>query len=105
MLRSIKPENYISIKDSVVKLIDIRRSDDFKASDDIVSGAEWKDPAKIDDWISTVPNEGQVIIYCVKGGGVSNSVVDRLQADGINAQFIEGGLEGLKSAGGPIERK
>ena len=105
MLRSIKPEEFMAIKDGVAEVLDIRRDDDYKASEEIIPGAVWRDPAKMDEWIASVPKEGQVIIYCVRGGGVSNSVVDRLHADGINAQFIEGGIEGLKGAGAVVGRK
>jgi len=41
----------------------------------------------------------------VRGGGVSNSVLDRLIADGINARYIEGGVEAYKEAGGMIHKK
>jgi len=105
MLRSIKPEEFMTIKDETALVLDIRRDSDFDVSEDIVPGAIWRDPAKIDEWIASVPKESQVVIYCVRGGGVSNSVVDRLQADGIDAQFIEGGIEGLKGAGGVVDRK
>jgi rhodanese-related sulfurtransferase len=36
----------------------------------------------------------------VRGGSVSNSVVDQLQAKGVKARFIEGGFEAWKSSGG-----
>ncbi|MDH5444982.1 MAG: rhodanese-like domain-containing protein [Gammaproteobacteria bacterium] len=105
MLRTVKPEEFMTIKENAAVVLDIRRDSDYNTSDEIIPGASWKDPARIDDWINSVPKEGQVIVYCVRGGGVSNSVVDRLQSDGINAQFIEGGIEGLKDAGGEIVKK
>jgi rhodanese-related sulfurtransferase len=46
-----------------------------------------------------------VVIYCARGGSVSNSVVDRLQAEGIKARFIEGGIEGYKAAGRKVVSK
>ena len=67
--------------------------------------ALWKNPEKIDAWIGAVPRTLDVVIYCVRGGAVSNSVVDRLQAAGVKARYIEGGLEGYKAAGGKISRK
>jgi rhodanese-related sulfurtransferase len=36
----------------------------------------------------------------VRGGSVSNSVVDQLQAKGVKARFIEGGFEAWKASGG-----
>ena len=46
-----------------------------------------------------------IVLYCVRGGGVSNSVVDALQAKGLKARFIEGGIEGWKAAGGEVAKK
>jgi rhodanese-related sulfurtransferase len=45
------------------------------------------------------------VVYCVRGGSVSNSVVDRLQAAGVKARYIEGGIEAYKAAGGKIAGK
>lgn len=85
--------------------LDVRRGDDYSASSDIIPGATWHDPAKIDTWIDSVPKDRDVVIYCVRGGSVSNSVLDRLLAEGIQARYIEGGIEGVKSAGGKVAQK
>lgn len=105
MERSITPEQFNDIRNDAAAILDIRRADDYNDSADTVTGAEWKNPADIDSWIGAVPTDGEVIIYCVRGGGVSNSVVDRLQAEGINARFIEGGIEALKSLDGMVGNK
>ena len=86
-------------------VFDVRREADFAASGETIPGAMWKNPDKVDAWIGALPLTLDVVIYCVRGGGVSNSVVDRLQADGINARFIEGGIEGYKAAGGRVASK
>jgi len=97
MNRRISAEQFISIADKVVTL-DVRRKEDYDNSDQLVSDAEWKDPALIDEWVESVPHNKDVVIYCVRGGGVSNSVVDRLIAEGRHAGFIEGGIVALESA-------
>lgn len=104
MERTLSPENFKAIADSAM-VLDVRRKVDLEASADTVPGAFWKDPEHIDQWISALPKNHDVVIYCVRGGGVSNSVVDRLQADGIKARFIEGGIEGYKAAGGEVAHK
>ena len=86
-------------------VFDVRRESDFAASGEIIPGAMWKNPDKIDAWVGAVPRTLDVVIYCVRGGSVSNSVVDRLQAEGVKARFIEGGLEGYKAAGGKVAAK
>ncbi len=104
MERTLTPEDFKAIADSAM-VLDVRRKADLEASPDIVPGAFWKDPEHIDQWISALPKNHDVVIYCVHGGGISNSLVDRLQADGIKARFIEGGIEGYKAAGGKVAQK
>lgn len=86
-------------------VFDVRREADYAASGETIPGAMWKNPEKIDAWIDAVPRTLDVVIYCVRGGGVSNSVVDRLQAAGVKARFIEGGIEAFKAAGGKVAAK
>ena len=86
-------------------VLDVRREADYAASSETIPGAFWKNPDKIDAWIGAVPKTHDVVIYCVRGGEVSNTVVDKLQAAGVKARYIEGGLEGYKAAGGKIARK
>lgn len=88
-----------------VLVFDVRREADFAASAEIIPGAMWKNPEKIDIWVNALPRTLDVVIYCVRGGGVSNSVVDRLQAEGVKARFIEGGIEAYKAAGGKVMAK
>jgi len=102
-VRTIKPEEFNSYKDEAF-IIDVRREDDYEKSDDTLNGAVWKNPALIDEWINQVPKDKKVVIFCVRGGGVSNSVIDRLHAEGIDASYIEGGIEGAKNAGCAIKK-
>ena len=71
-----------------VLVFDVRREADYAASNEIIPGAMWKNPEKIDIWVNALPRTLDVVVYCVRGGGVSNSVVDRLQAEGVKARFI-----------------
>jgi rhodanese-related sulfurtransferase len=86
-------------------VFDVRREADYAASSEIIPGAMWKNPDKIDAWIGALPLTQDVVIYCVRGGAVSNNVVDRLHAAGVKARFIEGGIEGYKAAGGKLFAK
>ena len=42
------------------------------------------------------------MLYCVRGGSVSNSVLDNLRSKNIDARFIEGGIVAWKEAGGEV---
>jgi rhodanese-related sulfurtransferase len=97
--RTIKPAE---LDPDTALVFDVRREADYAASSETIPGALWKNPDKIDAWIGAVPRTLDVVIYCVRGGAVSNSVVDRLQAAGVKARFIEGGIEAYKAAGGKV---
>lgn len=106
MSRTINPQEFKSMlgnKDLTV--IDVRRKEDYMADNSAIPGSTWFDPANIDNWCTTLPENKEVVLYCVRGGGVSNSVVDTLQAKGLKARFIEGGIAAWKEAGGSVIKK
>ena len=78
-----------------VTLLDVRRKDDFDKAPQTIANAEWKNPAEVDQWLPTIPADQEVVIYCVRGGSVSQSVQQRLAESGIKARYVEGGLEAL----------
>ncbi len=106
MSRTIKPQELKSLLETKdVKVIDVRRKDDYAADNSAIPGATWFDPANIDGWCDTMPTDKELVLYCVRGGAVSNSVVDTLQAKGVKARFIEGGISAWKDAGGKVVPK
>lgn len=102
LARTIRPGK---VDPDAVLVFDVRREADYAASNETIPGALWKNPDKIDAWIGALPRTLDVVIYCVRGGAVSNAVVDRLHAAGVKARYIEGGLEAYKAAGGKVARK
>ena len=104
MDRTINPETLKS-EFAGKFILDVRRVDDRNASSEQLAGANWKDPTQITEWADSLPRDQDIVLYCVRGGGVSNSVVDTLQSQGLKARFIEGGIEGWKAAGGAVVGK
>ncbi len=104
MERTIKPE---ALKSQLADkhLIDVRRAADRDASKEQLPGSAWHDPEKLDEWAKSLPRDKHIVLYCVRGGSVSNGVVDALHAAGPNACFIKGGIEGWKAAGGDVHGK
>ena len=84
-------------------LLDVRRADDLAKEPAAVPGATWHDPAAIAAWSPGLDPDSEIVLYCVRGGSVSNSVLDTLLAQGLKARYIEGGLEGWKAAGGATQ--
>lgn len=107
MERTIHPEDLkeqLATRKDLI-LLDVRRKADYDADQDRLPGAEWRDPDNVGEWSTALPKDKQVMVYCVRGGSVSNRVIDHLQEKNVQARFIEGGIEAWKAAGGPIIKK
>jgi rhodanese-related sulfurtransferase len=94
-----------AINPSAVYVLDVRREADYAASNESLPGAHWKNPEHLAEWTDSLPQDQAIVLYCVRGGAVSNSVVDALQAKGLQARYIDGGIEGWKAAGGEVVSK
>ncbi len=83
-------------------ILDVRRLGDREVAPAHLPGAQWKNPEQLADWADGLPKDPDIVLYCARGGSVSNSVVDALRAKGLKARFIEGGIEGWKATGGEV---
>jgi len=81
-------------------VIDVRRAEDETAGPEGISGAQWRNPEKTEEWAVEIPADAPVVLYCVRGGSVSKGVQAALAARGISAQYVEGGLEAWKRQNG-----
>ena len=88
-----------------ITVIDVRRKADLDADSSRLQNAIWHDPEQIEVWSATLARDKEVVLYCVRGGSVSNGVLDNLRAKGIPARFIEGGIVAWKEAGGATVAK
>ncbi len=104
MDRTITPDTLkTELNDKLI--LDVRRPSDLATSTEQLAGARWQDPELVNVWADTLQMDQDIVLYCVRGGSVSNSVVDALQAKGLKARFIEGGIEAWKAAGGNVIEK
>lgn len=83
-------------------LLDVRRRADYAANPQTIAGAKWCDPENIDRWVKDLPSARPIVLYCVKGGPVSQSAVKRLRKEGFNAALVEGGLKAWIDSGQPV---
>jgi rhodanese-related sulfurtransferase len=106
MSRTITPNDLKPLVEKrAVTVLDVRRQNDYDADKVKLPGAEWKNPDQLTDWSAKLPKEKEIVIYCARGGSVSNAVLDTLLGKGFKARFIEGGIEGWKGAGGATAAK
>ena len=104
MNRTIKPAELKPML-SQVTVLDVRRKADYDADAQKIAGATWKDPEQVALWSDTLPKDKDIVIYCARGGSVSNSVVDHLRGKNLKAGFIDGGIEAWKKEGGATASK
>jgi uncharacterized protein len=79
-------------------LLDVRRVDDRDKGGPALPGATWRDPAQMEVWARDIPAGSEVALFCVRGGGVSQSVQATLEARGVTARYIEGGVAAWNEA-------
>ena len=93
------------LEKQTVTVLDVRRQNDFDADSVKLPGAQWKNPEQMAEWSKGLSRDKEVVIYCARGGSVSNSVLDHLLGQGLKARYIEGGIEAWKTAGGSTAAK
>jgi len=86
-------------------VIDVRRAGVYENAATVIPGARWRDPAAVSKWAAELPTDRAVIVYCVYGHEVSRSTAMRLRAAGLNARYLQGGIDGWQAAGFPTQAK
>jgi rhodanese-related sulfurtransferase len=81
-------------------VIDVRKSQSFRASPYVIRGALRRDPLTVEQWKRTLPQAASVVVYCVHGHEVSQGV-----AQALGARYLEGGIEHWKEDGGELAAK
>ncbi len=81
-----------------LQLLDVRRTEDRDKGGQGLPGAQWRDPVKMEEWAGEIPAGTEVALFCVRGGGVSQSVQATLEARGVAARYMEGGIAAWNEA-------
>ena len=102
-IHSISLDEYNAIKNQAY-ILDVRLKNDYEDSEYTLPNSEWKDPILIDQWIGSIPKTRKVLVYCVHGRSISESVTERLLSEGIDASFIESGIEGIRELGVEVDK-
>jgi Fe-Mn family superoxide dismutase len=90
---------------SSAQVMDVRRAGMFEKAEALIAGARWHDPATVDAWARDVPKDKEIVVYCVYGHEVGRATALRLRAQGVNARFLRGGIDGWQAAGRPVDPK
>jgi superoxide dismutase, Fe-Mn family len=104
-LPSIAPEDVQAMLASGQKLelIDTRPRHYTTRAQDIVAGAVWRDPERIEEWIGTLSKDEPVVTFCVYGFHIGCQSAATLRKAGFDARYMVGGHSAWKALKGPVK--
>jgi superoxide dismutase, Fe-Mn family len=86
-----------------VQVIDARPRHYFTKSQEIMSGATWRDPDQVDAWVGELSQDKPVVVFCAYGFHVGCRTAQTLRSRGFDATYMAGGHSAWKAIGGKIE--
>jgi Fe-Mn family superoxide dismutase len=86
-----------------VQIIDARPRSYISRQQDIMEGAVWRDPERIDSWIGELSRSEPVVVFCAYGFHVGCKTAIALREAGFDAKYMKGGHSAWKAIGGPIK--
>ncbi|HYR66136.1 MAG TPA: Fe-Mn family superoxide dismutase [Reyranella sp.] len=86
-----------------VQIIDARPRHYTTKSPDIMAGAVWRDPERIDEWIGELSKTEPVVTYCVYGFHIGCETAITLRKAGFDARYMAGGHYAWKAIKGPVK--
>jgi superoxide dismutase, Fe-Mn family len=86
-----------------VQVIDARPRSYISRQQDIMEGAVWRDPERLDEWIGTLSTSEPVVVFCAYGFHVGCKMAGALREAGFDARYMKGGHSAWKAIGGPIK--
>jgi rhodanese-related sulfurtransferase len=86
-------------------IFDVCKCEDYDQLPRLIPGARWRDHKRVGDWLGEIPRGATVVLACVKGMKVSQSVAAELRLLGVKASILEGGNLAWAEAGYPTIKK
>jgi Fe-Mn family superoxide dismutase len=83
-----------------IQVLDARPKHYFSRSSDMMKGATWRDPDRVDEWSQELSRDAPVVVYCAYGYSVGCDLTTMLRERGFDAKYVRGGLAAWYAAGG-----
>jgi Fe-Mn family superoxide dismutase len=84
-----------------VQLVDARPRHSASRQQEMVDGATWRDPDRVQDWAGELSKSDPVVVYCVYGFHVGCKTAIALREAGFDAKYLKGGHSAWKAIGAP----
>ena len=88
-------------KGEPIQVLDARPRHHISRTVDLMEGAVWRDPDRLEEWIGELSPAQPVAVYCAYGFHVGCNITRALRERGYDARFIRGGVSAWYAAGGP----
>ena len=86
-----------------VQVIDTRPRHYTARAQDIVEGAVWRDPERVDEWIGELSTTTPVVTFCVYGFHIGCQTAATLRKAGFDARYMAGGHYAWKATKAPVK--
>jgi Fe-Mn family superoxide dismutase len=87
-------------KGEPIQVVDARPRHHISRTVDLMAGAVWRDPDRVEEWIGELSTDEPVVVYCAYGFHVGCNVTRTLRERGFDARYIRGGVSAWYAAGG-----
>jgi len=86
-----------------VQVIDARPRHFVSRQQDIMQGATWRDPERVQEWVGELSRSDPVVVFCAYGFHVGCKTAIKLRDLGFDAKFMQGGHSAWRAIGGPVK--
>ena len=102
-LPSLSVEELVALRarGGPVQILDARPRHYVSRTVDLMDGAQWRDPDRVEEWIGELSADQPVAVYCAYGFHVGCNVTRVLRERGFDARYVRGGVSAWYAAGGP----
>jgi Fe-Mn family superoxide dismutase len=87
-------------KGEPIQVLDARPRHHISRTVDLMEGAVWRDPDRVEEWIDELSPGQPVAVYCAYGFHVGCGITRTLRERGYDARFVRGGVSAWYAAGG-----
>ncbi len=87
-----------------VQFIDARPRHFVSRTQDIIDGATWRDPERVQEWAGELSKSDPVVVFCAYGFHIGCKTAIALRDAGFDAKYMKGGHSGWRAFGGPVKQ-
>ena len=86
-----------------VQFIDARPWPAVSRAPEIMQGATWRNPERVQEWVGELSKSDPIVVFCAYGFHVGCKTAIALRDLGFDAKFMTGGHSAWKAIGGPMK--